>query len=205
MANTTKKTNTKEKEYEERIRQLEEKLSSVLNSFENKPKNDAVANEMNRWVKIIHLQQLAPSLTTHIELSNRVIDFNGFGEERSLRFSEFEEIISKYKSFFDSDILCISSADSDLAERYELRTEKDQAITSAILKKISKITLEQLEDLYKKASAGQRTFLIRTWCMNYYEGDASFADKKKIDLLNELSNGSMENVLNDIISKTKKK
>lgn len=209
MANTSKKnttTNTK-KEYEDKIKFLEEQLSMVLNKLENnKPKNEETSDDMNRWVKIIHLQQLAPSLTTHVQLSTRVIDFNRFGEERNLRFNEFEEIISKYKSFFDSDILCLSSADADLADRYELKTEKDNAITSTVLKRISKLPLEELEHLYKKCSKGQRIFLINVWCMNYYnDEDNSFKDKKKIDLLNELSNGAIENILAEVSAKTKKK
>jgi hypothetical protein len=209
MANTIKKTvtTTTKKEYENKIKDLEEKLSMIMSKLEdNKPKNEERSDDMNRWVKIIHLQQLAPSLTTHVQLSTRVIDFNRFGEERNLRFNEFEEIISKYKSFFDSDILCLSSVDADLADRYELKTEKDNAITSTVLKRISKLPLEELESLYNKCSKGQRVFLINVWCMNYYNNeDPSFRDKKKIDLLNELSNGSIENILLEVSSKTKKK
>lgn len=202
---TTQKKISKTKQLEEEIKQLKEALSGVLNNIENKPKNDDTSNEMNRWVKIVHLQQLAQGLTTHVVLSNRTIDFNGFGEERSLRFSEFEEIISRYKSFFDSDILCVSSADSDLAKRYELKTEKDQMVNSETLKKLSKLSLDELEKLYKNASQGQKSFLTKTWCMRYYDGDSSFADKKKVDLLNELSNGVLENILSEIVSKNKNK
>ena len=45
---------------------------------------------------LVHLVQLAPGLSTHIELSNTTIDMNAFGEERVLDRRQCEEIAGKY-------------------------------------------------------------------------------------------------------------
>ena len=53
-------------------------------------------------VTIIHLKDYTgTNLKTHIELSNLTIDLRSFGEERVLTRQTFEELVGRYRGFFE--------------------------------------------------------------------------------------------------------
>ena len=51
-------------------------------------------------IVIVHLAQTDPQLGTTIHLSNTEIGMTEFGEERQLTIQQFEELLSKYRSWF---------------------------------------------------------------------------------------------------------
>jgi hypothetical protein len=231
MANT-KKANTENSESQElkqenninesyevidlkkQVEILQEQIKMFLqmqnNNLQQSQKSDS---DINRWIKIIHLQDMSDGLTTHIKLSTRDLDFTFFGEERLVRYTEFEEMTGKYKHYFRDNIIALSSEDNDLVNKYHLPCAEEIEMKSSHLRNITNLSIDELENLYNKVADNHKKLIIHKFAHGYYERDEkgnypkdhSFNDRRKIDLLNELSGGALQNVLMDIDQRRKNK
>jgi len=184
------------------VAMLQEQIKSLL-SAQNQVANPII-DDVNRWVKIIHLQEMAEGLTTNIKLSTRNLDFTFFGEDRDVRFTEFQEIVGKYKHYFADNIIALSTKDNDLVEKYRLPKAEDTILKASHLANLPYLSLEELETLYNSVADGHKRLITRRWAYGYYElKDPAYADKKKVDLLNELSGGALQNLLTELVEKRK--
>ena len=150
-------------------------------------------------IKLIHLIQNDPGLTTHIELTNLTIDMNAFGEERTLDIKQAEELVGKYRRFFDRGIIAFGAGSEDFAKRFSLKTVKDYSyLNKDFVKHLGGLSLTELENLYGKLSEGHKRFVIEYFKRKILEGDPAFKDIHKIELLNRLSNGAMSGTTLDL-------
>ena len=83
------------------------------------------ARKIDDEVTVVHLVQRDSGLRTHIQLSNMTIDFRNFGEERVLPLMVFEELVGKYRSWFEKGILAPGPEAGDVARRYGLKVSTD--------------------------------------------------------------------------------
>jgi len=191
---------------EQMAEQMKMMASLMSQQSNNQPSQNTAHNEVNRMVKVVHLSNPSAPLTTPIELSNRKFDFRFFGEEKFLRFDEFQELASKYKRWFELNILALGSEESDLVERFDLICADDVALTSYHIKNLGNLTFEELEDLYKKVSDNHRLLITRMWAYGYYDlKEDGYKDRRKVDMLNDFSGGAMENILAEIDEARKRK
>ena len=117
-----------------------EKLSSKVNEDEEKVVNQVVNPVVNtvkdessartdklleilanrkqdKEVVIVHNREIIGGGSTAIKLTGLVINFHKLGEERVLNWQQFEECVSKYRRFFDKEIILLSSDYQEIAER----------------------------------------------------------------------------------------
>lgn len=168
---------------------------------EGKPKKKNLRRE---YVTIVHLLENYPDISTHIELTGCTIDFHTLGEERSLTWSQFEELAGKFKQLFDMDIIALSEEDSDLVERYNLKTIQDNMLNRFYLENLPNMKTEDLEALYNKLSSMHKKFIIGYWQRKFFEGDPRFKDRRKIELLNALSHEGMQSVVMELNEASKR-
>lgn len=172
-------------------------------------KNDIVPNKRKNlrreYVTIIHLLENYPDISTHIELTGCTIDFHTLGEERTLTWGQFEELAGKFKTLFDMDIIALSEEDSDLVSRYNLKTIQDNMMSRFYLENLPNMKTEELEALYHKLSKTHKNFIIGYWQRKFLEGDVRFKDRRKIEMLNSLSNDSMQNILLELNEEGKRR
>lgn len=168
---------------------------------ESKPKKKNLRRE---YVTIVHLLENYPDISTHIELTGCTIDFHTLGEERSLTWSQFEELAGKFKQLFDMDVIALSEEDSDLVERYNLKTVQDNMLNRFYLENLPNMKTEDLEALYNKLSSMHKKFIIGYWQRKFFEGDPRFRDRRKIELLNALSHEGMQSVVMEINEASKR-
>lgn len=71
----------------------------------------------DKEVVIVHNRELLGGLATSIRLTGAAIDFHTLGEERVLSWQQFEECVSKYRKWFDKEIILIGAGYEDVAER----------------------------------------------------------------------------------------
>lgn len=180
--------------------QMQKQMDMINTLSSQKPTvevKDTSVVDMNGWVDIVHLQQASSGGSTHIEIPSRTIDFYNFGEVRSIRYSEFQELIGKYKSWFDKNIIALSAKDSALALKEGLVTDDQIPLKRSQVESLMNLTLEELEKLYNSLSESHKRFITRSWAYGYYEIGDGYKNGIKIELLNKLSNGAMENILKD--------
>ena len=199
-----------------------EKLSSKVNEDEGKVVNQVVNPVVNtvkdessartdklleilanrkqdKEVVIVHNREIIGGGSTTLKLTGLVINFHKLGEERVLNWQQFEECVSKYRRFFDKEIVLLSSDYQEIAERYSIRCVQrgsNKRFTRDELTKINTLDVHALEDYYNSLTKQDKDFLCSYWLGKCYEKAPGFYDRYKIELLNRLSNShAFDNLL----------
>ena len=153
----------------------------------------------DREITIVHNRELIGGLTTHIELTGLVIDFRTLGEQRVLSWQQFEECVSKYRSWFNKEIILLGAEHKELAESYNIPTVKRNSGVSLSRNDLAKVGLmgpRELEDFYNSLTKEDQGFLCSFWLGKCYEKDPNFYNRYKIDVLSRLAdNGAFDNII----------
>lgn len=189
-------------ESQKRIEELETKLATMMDLMTKFMANgnqttqvvSPVSNLQNE-VKIVHLVQRAPGLSTYIKLSNLEVILTEFGEERYLTVQQFEEMLGKYRRWFDSGMISLADGYEDIARRYGLKTANNYPLDSYFISNMGTLPMAEIEKMYDRLPTSGKDFIISHWMQKVIEGDPNFKDVRKIETLDRVSNGAMENVL----------
>jgi hypothetical protein len=108
-----------------------------------------------------------------------------------LSWQQFEECVSKYRRFFDLEIILLGDEYAELAQRYSVSCVKrgnNHVFTRAELTKLPKMDIRELEDFFTSLTVQDREFVCSYWLGKCYEKKEGFYDRYKVELLNRLSN-----------------
>ena len=152
-----------------------------------------------REITIVHNRELIGGLTTHIELTGLIIDFRTLGEKRVLSWQQFEECVSKYRKWFEREIILLDSDNKELAEAYHVPMVKRNSgviLTRSDLARVGNMDPRQLEDFFNSLTKEDQGFLCSYWLGKCYEKDPNFYNRYKIDTLSRLAdNGCFDNII----------
>lgn len=166
-------------------------MQAMVTSQGNHGAKSVSENAEPDTVRIVHLVERAPGLTTYMKLSSTEVIFRKFGEERTLSFQAFQELVGKYRKWFDMGIISIAAGYEDLAERYGLNTAKNYPMDSEFVKKLGDVSMYELENIFPKLPEAGKDFILSYWNRKVIEGDPNFKDARKIETLNRLSGECM--------------
>ncbi len=126
--------------------------------------------------------------TAHVEL-----DFNRWGEEFTLTRSQFDEVVGKYRSWFDQGILAVSGNTEEgikIAIAKGIKTDKEYYLDFAKLESIGRLSVPEIEDLWNKTTLPRHRESIITYVKRkFIENDPLYHNREKIDLFNRLTEG----------------
>ena len=153
----------------------------------------------DKEITIIHNRERLGGGSTAIRLTGLSIDFHTIGEQRVLTWQQFEELVSKYRKWFDKHIILLAPEHRDLAERYNvpyLTSSTHNVLTRNDLARIGKLSVEELTEFYQSLDKQDQSFLCSYWLGKVYENDPDFYNRYKIETLNRLSDcGAFDNTL----------
>jgi len=175
---------------EDSLAGLNEKINSLIQN-NNGNASQTLTNPYEE-ITIVHLRELDPMLRTHIKLSNLTINMNAFGEERTVTRQQLEELIGKYRNWFDLGIIAIGAGGEEYARRNKIKTIKDYPFKDDFIQKLATLNVFELEDMYKKLGIGAQGFIISYFKRKIIEKNSIFMDIHKLEVLNRLSNGSLK-------------
>ena len=203
---TTKTNNQNEKiaALEAQIKMLTDLLMAQQTAQATAPAAQPAAGKRFEEVTVVHMVERAEGLRTHIELSHMTIDFRKFGEERTLSLMDFEELVGKYRSFFERGILAVGDGEVDVAKRYSIKVTTEYPINRDLIKKLGTMSMTELEELYTKLGEGHRKFILEQWRRKCLQNNPNFKDIRKLEVLNRLSDGAMESVILDMRTQSEK-
>lgn len=182
-----------------RIEQLEAqiKLLTQMLMVNQSAATASQKSKLDDTVTVVHMVERAPGLRTHIELSNMTIDFVSFGETRVLPRMVFEELVGKYREWFRRGIIAPGPEAGDVAKLYDLKVSTQMGIDASAIKKIPKMSVYELEDLYEKLGQTHRDFILEMFRRGCAENKPDFKNIHKIEMLNRVSGGALDSVLGD--------
>ena len=191
------KTETKPDKKQEEIdflRNQNNELQDAMKALKNNMAPSAPRQGYSRddEVVIVHLFDNAPGITTHIDLSNYSIDMAAFGETRTLTVQQFEELVGKYRSWFDRGIIAVGAGSEDYAKRNNLKMASESLIDSDFIRKLGTMPMSDVQDIYEKVCDGQKDFIVSYWKRKFIEKVPEFRDLRKLQILNGFTNNSFE-------------
>lgn len=185
-------------EAQNKIEEAENKASQIPEPMENTIAEsttnrllDIIANRKSeKEVVLIHNREVIGGGSTAIRLTGLSIDFHTFGEQRLLSWQQFEECVSKYRRWFDKEIIVLGPESADIAERYNvpcLNREGKHIITKEELRTLYKKKDRDLEDFYSSLTDDDKDFICSYWLGKCYEKDNNYINRSKIEILNRLN------------------
>ena len=178
----------KEKEVQDNTSNTTERLLEILGN-----------RKSDKEIVIVHNRELLGGLSTAIQLTGLTINFHTLGEQRVLSWQQFEECVSKYRKWFDKEIILLAPEFADVAERYNvscLKREGHAVVTKGDLINIYKKSERELEDYMNSLTEADKDFICSYWLGKCYENDAKYRVRSKVELLNRISNkGVFDNLL----------
>ena len=173
---------------------------NINSANSNSGLNDVLSLLANRKsdkeISIVHNRELTGGLTTHIELTNTIIDFRHIGETRLLSWQQFEECASKYRTFFDAQIIVVDKNYADVADQYNLPClAKTHALTQKDLISLGSMNPSKLETFVEGLNDKEKETVFSYWLGKCYTKEKDYYDRHKMDIMNRLSNGLFDNIL----------
>ena len=154
--------------------------------------------EMDKPCTLIHLCECNPALPTIIKLNGNEIRFTKFGERRTFRFSEMQDITSRYRRWFERGIFTLGEDCDEFKNSFDLSI-MDMPMPVEKHNKIASLPINEFKQIVNSLSENQALFLAKTWVDRYYDNKPGYGDIEKIRILNKKTNGFMKEFLNNLL------
>lgn len=187
--------------------ELQDAMKALMAQFTELKNNIAApvaqhkSYDRNDEITIVNLFDNAPGITTHIKLSNYTIDMSAVGETRTLTVQQFEELVGKYRSWFDRGVIAVGAGSEYYAKRNNLKMASDSLINSDFVRKLGTMSMSDVQDIYEKVCDGQKDFIVSYWKRKFIEKAPEFRDLRKLQILNGFTNNAFEYEIMDLTSK----
>lgn len=173
---------------EESLQRQVDKLTAMLQGFmagsANQPQVIDTTSKMDRPCTLVHLLECARNLPTVINVNGVNQFFTRFGETHTYRFSEMQNIISRYGEYFERGIFTLGDDCSEFQDEFGIQVIANQ-IPVSTYDRIETLSLQDFESLIKKINDMQRVNLARTWAQRYQAGKTGYNNPDKIKILNK--------------------
>lgn len=126
----------------------------------------------------------------YAKISNMEFNFTRFGEQFMIPRYQFDELVGKYRSWFDRGIFAVSSEDVDVAVSKGIPTVDDFAVDYKKLSSIGNMSTSDIEKMWNECEKIEHKRSMVTFVKRkFIEGDAKYRNREKIDLFNRLTDG----------------
>ena len=129
----------------------------------------------------------------HMEGKLFALDASVYGEEFTLSRSQFDELVGKYRRWFNDGILAVSYRNVDVAAAKGLPTDKDIGLSVKQLNALGTMSPAQIEDLWNSiAQHSLRMSIVTFYREKFDENAPGYRDRARLDCLNRLTNGGFD-------------
>ena len=179
---------------QEKVLELSEKEVVNNNVVEPVVQYQMQVPETKQFVKIVHLQEPASGLTTHIVLSDTTRDLRRLGDIINITRSQAEELAGKYLSFFENGILAIDVSCMEFAEEYSLpiydKTTKE-VYNGKKLEKAGDMSNKELQEFFDSLSYSAQNHFLSFWLTKCYIKDPKYYNREKLSFLGRISDSDI--------------
>lgn len=210
--NSSTKTEINLEDLFEKINMLQEEIVSMQKQSSEKDEEISRLKKENKekaiedeWITVINLCDNIPPLKTTFNINNRYYSMARINDSVTLRYNEFEELLSKYPEFFENGVLALSEKNKKIAILRGVPYVSEAPISKKSLDSVYKLSNSELEEFYDNLSKENQDAIVRRWLQGYFSKEDGYNDKRKVNLLNTISDGGLEIVLEDMKYNSKAK
>ena len=169
------------------IAELEAKLKLAENqSVENEQPKKVAKQKNDDYVTLVYCSD---SLG-YAKISSMEFNFTRFGEEFRIPRYQFDELVGKYRNWFERGVLAVSSEDVEVAIAKGIPTVDEFSVDYKKLASIGKMSVPEIEKLWNETDKLEHKRSMVTFVKRkFIEGDPKFRNREKVDLFNRLTDG----------------
>lgn len=140
----------------------------------------------------------------YAKISNMELHFNRFGEEFVMSRSQFDELVGKYRAWFDRGILAVSYKNMDVAAAKGIRTDKEYALKYETLDSLGHMSVAQIEKVWNESTAkAHKEAIVSFYKRKFMEGAPGYTDRARVDLMNRLTDGGFNRECDELSGRYK--
>lgn len=194
----TEKQSMTTEEMLEMISKLTKQVEILTNNEQPKPTQFVGVAKMDKPCTLIHLIECTPGLPTTIKVNNNEIRFSKFGEKRTFRFAEMQDITSRYRDWFERGIFTLGE-DCDEFENDFGVSIMNIPMPAEKHKIIASLPLTEFKQIVNGLSEAQALFLAKTWVDRYIAKVPGYDNLEKVKILNKKTKGFMKEFMTDLL------
>ena len=177
---------TKIEDLQNQLNQLKNMIANLSNNQNNNshPVVIDTTSKMDKPCTLVHLIECPTDLPTVITVNNVSQHFTKFGETRTFRFADMQNIVSRYRSWFERGIFTLGDDCIDQEDELGIKAIRNP-ISINTYNKIEQLSDTEFEALIKKINDVQRVHLAQTWACRYQQNKDGYNDINKIRILNK--------------------
>lgn len=155
---------------------------------------NTAASKMDTPCTIIHMRECTPKLPTTFSVNNNTHYFTYFGERKTFRYQDMQNIISRYRALFESGLFC-------LAEDCEVLINEIPSDVCTIIKdetifnKMNTLSFDDFKKIVNSFNSNQVVNIAQTYKTRNEKNIPGYDDIDKIKFLNRKSNGLLNCIL----------
>lgn len=159
----------------------------------------AMVSKMDRPCTLIHLCECNPMLPSTIRVNGNEIRFTKFGERRTFRFAEMQDITSRYRDWFERGVFTLGEDCDEMVNDFGLDI-MDIPMSVEQYAKIATLPLSEYKRIVDGLSHPQALRLAQTWIKRYEANMPGYSNLEKVKILNKKTKGFMKQFMSDLLS-----
>lgn len=129
----------------------------------------------------------------YAKVSNMEFHFNRYGEEFKVPRYQFDELVGKYRRWFDEGILAVAPEDYEVAAAKGISTSDEFVLDYKTLASLGTMKAADVEKLWNETKKVEHKRSMITFVKKkFIEGDTKFRNRERIDLFNRLTDGAFK-------------
>lgn len=155
-------------------------------------------SKMDRPCTVIHLVECPSDLPTVININGIDHYFINFGERKTFRFADMQNLTTKYRSWFERGIFTLGEDCDELVDDFGINVIQNK-ISVDVYKRLGELSNDGFKNLIESINSSQRAILAKTWVQRYDAKKPGYDNVDKIRILNRATGGLLKNFLRNII------
>ena len=207
--NTTKRNGPTKADLEATIAALQAQLAAAQQQIDQQATAAAAATYVAPSVTVsapntdVSVVYCSDSLG-FAKISNMELHFNRYGEEFVMSRTQFDELVGKYRKWFDRGILAVSYRNVDVAAAKGIKTDREMFLDAKKLESIGNMSAAQLETLWNSLeNITQKESVVSYYKRKFIEKADGFVNREKVDLMNRLTDGAFRREQDEISGRYK--
>lgn len=175
-------------------------LTAQVNKLNSQHGGESVmVSKMDRPCTLIHLCECNPMLPSTIRVNGNEIRFTKFGERRTFRFAEMQDITSRYRDWFERGVFTLGEDCDEMVNDFGLDI-MDIPMSVEQYAKIATLPLPEYKRIVDGLSHPQALRLAQTWIKRYEANMPGYSNLEKVKILNKKTKGFMKQFMSDLLS-----
>lgn len=156
-----------------------------------------VVSKMDTPCTIIHMVDCTPNLPTTITVNGREVPFSKFGEKRSFRFADVQDIVAHYRSWFERGVFILGEDCKPFEDELGISI-RAMPISMSVYDKLAELPVDDFRQIVNTMPHNYAVSLAKTWINRYNSHVPGYDNFEYARILNKKTDGFMRSFISNL-------